>query len=109
MRKLFQFVDGFTMQMYLPVLHVIANITIRAVAMILHFFTETYPFPGCSLMAPVLVRSMGQRMKRNFIKITVRNRTNISIWDFLGASWQSSISKQRPISFYRNRWWKESM
>lgn len=89
-------------QVHLPVLNVIPNITVWAIAVILHFFTKSYPFPCSCLRTPLFLRSMHQRRNCNTVQITVWYAAQIPIWDAAGP-----ISQQGTISLDRvgrRRW-----
>lgn len=88
-------------QVHLPVFNVIPNITIRAIAVILHFFTKSYSFPCSRLRTPLFLRSVHQRLHCNFLQITGWYTAYISIWDAAGPNWQAPVSQQGTISLDR--------
>lgn len=92
------------MQVHLPVFNVIPNITVRAVAMVLYFFTKSYPFPRSRLRTPLFLRSVHQRLHRNFLQVTVRYTAYVSIWDTVGPDWKAPISQKGTISLERVGW-----
>lgn len=90
-----------TVQVHLPVFNVIPNITVGTIAVVLHFFTKSYPFPCSRLRTPLFLRSVHQRLHGSFLQITVRYTACISIWDAVGPNRQGPISQQGTISLDR--------
>lgn len=102
MRQHFQKMGRLAVQVHLPVFNVIPNVTVWAIAVILHFFTKSYPFPCSCLRTSLFLRSMHQRWNHNTVQITVWHTAQIPIWDTAG-----SISQQGTISLDRvgqRRW-----
>lgn len=101
MRQLSHSTSRVTVQVHLPVFNVIPNITIRAIAVVLHFFTKSYPFPCSRLRTSLFLRSVHQRLHCNFLHIIGWCTAYISIWDGVGPNWQAPVSQQGAISLER--------
>lgn len=82
-RKLSWRVDGFAVQMDLPVFYVIPGVTVRTIAMVLHFFIKPNSFPRPCLRTPVFVRSVYQRLHRSLVRVTTGYAADVSIWNFV--------------------------
>lgn len=93
--------DRLTVQVHLPVFNVIPNITVRAIAVVLHFFTKSYPFSCSWLRTSLFLRSVHQRLHCNFVQITVCYTAHVSVWDAVRPHWQAPVSQQGTISLDR--------
>lgn len=89
---------GLAVQVHLPVFDVIPNVTVGAVAVVLHFFTEPYPLPCSRLGTPLFLRSVHQRLHHDFLQITVRYTAHISVRDAAGPDGQAPVPEQGAIS-----------
>lgn len=101
MRQLSHNAGRLTVQVHLPVFNVIPNITVGAIAVVLHFFAKSYPFPCSRLRTPLFLSSVHQRLHRNFLQVTVRCTAYISVGDAVEPDWQAPVSQQGTISLDR--------
>lgn len=86
-RKLSWRLDRFTVQMDLPVFYIIPGLTVRTIAMVLHFFIKPNPFPRPCLGTPVFFRSMHQRLHGRLVRVATGGAADVSIGNFVWCSW----------------------
>lgn len=91
-RKLSWWVDRFAVEMDLPVFYVIPGVTVRTIAMVLHFFIKAHALPRPCLGTPVFFRSMHQRLHWSLVQITTGYAADVSIGDFVWCPRYASVS-----------------
>lgn len=83
--------------MHLPVFDVIPNVTVGAVAMVLHFFTEPYPLPGSRLSTPLFLSPVHQGLHHDLLQVGVGYAAHISIGNAAGPHGQAPVPQQSAI------------
>lgn len=102
MRKLPRRLDGLTVQMHLPVFHVVPGLAVRTVAMVLHFLIKPDPFPRRPCLGtPVFFRSMHQRLHGRLVLVAAGCAADVSIGDFVRCSWQATIPQEGAVGLDR--------
>lgn len=87
--------------MHLPVFDVIPNVTVGAVAVVLHLLTEPYPLPRPRLRTPLLLRPVPQRLHHDFLQVTAGYTAHVPVRDAAGPDGQAPVPQQGPISLDR--------
>lgn len=85
------------MQVHLPVFDVVPNVTVGAIAVVLHLLTEPNALPRPGLGTPLLLSSVHQRLHHHLLQAAVRYTAHISIRDAAGPDGQAPISQQGAV------------
>lgn len=94
-------VDRLAVGVDLPVFYTVPGVTVRAVAVVLHFLIKPDTFPRPCLGTPVFVRSVRQRLPGGLVQVTGGYAADISIWNSVGSPWQASVSEKGAVGLHR--------
>lgn len=85
------------MQADLPVSRITPVITVRAVAVVLHFLIKPHPFSRSHGGTPVFFRSVSQSLHLGLVHVNPGGAEEVSVGDQAGAPWKAPTMKQGAI------------